>query len=134
MHTDPLTESLRGADLDTDKFLQELKLMPDTEMIPGSRESAWRMMARAAVLIADGEPICLGILDDDALYIIDPDAIGYFRASEPWQLDHTIGWLEELQGFFATMTASLKEIRARKGSAAPSQDPADGAPPDAAPG
>ena len=63
MHTDTLTESLRGADLSTDRteFLQEMKSMPWNEMIPGNRYCAWRMMAIAAALIEDGQtPLVVG--------------------------------------------------------------------------
>ena len=42
--------------------------------------------------------------------------MGYCYGREPWQLDHTVEWLEELREILGTMASNLRAIRQRMGA------------------
>ena len=73
-------------------------------------------MAKAVALVADGELICVGVADSNPLFILDPPVMGYCYGREPWQLDHTVEWLEELREILGTMASNLRAIRQRMGA------------------
>ena len=110
METDSST-TLQAISDGNSQLLTQVKALPDSEMIPGDHTVPSTMMARAASLIASGEPICIGLMDDNPLFILDPEVMGYYLGREPWQLEHTAGWLEELGEFLGTMASNLREIR-----------------------
>ncbi len=112
METDEHTRSLHSYFCDRE-FLNRMKALTDSKMIPGDSEVASTLMAKAVALVADGEPICIGLNDDNPLFILDPRLMGYFYGREPYQLDHTVEWLEELRVVLGTMAANLRSIRDR---------------------
>ena len=93
------------------EFLNEMRTLPDSEMITGDSAAPSNLLSMASALIASGEPICIGLEDNDPLLVVDPRMMGYFRGREPYQLAHTAEWLEELAEFLSTMAANLQEIR-----------------------
>ena len=58
--------------------------------------------------VADGEPVCIGLYDDQAEMTLDPTLMGYCLGTESWQIEHTIEWLEELRELFGAMAENLR--------------------------
>ena len=95
------------------EFLNHMKDSSFEKMIDGDSEAPSMLMSKVVALIADGEPICIGLCDSNPLYILDPPVMGYYYGREPWQLDHTVEWLEELREILGTMASNLRIIRNR---------------------
>ena len=112
MMTDEHTKMLHKAFLDPE-FLNRMKSLPDDQMILGDSKVASTLMAKAVALVADGEPICIGLMDNNPLFILDPPVMGDCYGREPWQLDDTVEWLEELRGVLGTMATNLRSTRDR---------------------
>ena len=112
METDEYTKILHKAFYDPE-FLNRMKSTSFDKMVDGDSEAPSMLMAKVVALVADGEPICIGLCDSEPLYILDPEVMGYYYGREPWQLDCTVEWLEELRVILGTMASNLRTIRER---------------------
>ena len=112
MKTDIHTKMLHKAFYDYE-FLSLMKSSSFEKMIDGDSEAPSMLMAKVVALVAAGEPICIGLCDSEPLYILDPPVMGYYYGREPWQLDCTVEWLEELRVILGTMASNLRTIRDR---------------------
>ena len=111
MRTRRLAWFLQSAYGDNKQFLNQMKALPASEMVPGDSSAPSTLMGMAAALIASGEPICIGLQDGNPLLVVDPPMMGYFYGTEPYQLEHTAVWLEELGEILGAMALNLREIR-----------------------
>ena len=115
MKTDIHTKILHKNHCDLE-FLNLMKSLPFSEMLPGDAsdsDAPSTLMAKAAALVAAGEPICIGLYAYNPLFILDPALMGYYYGRKPDQLDHTVQWLEELRLILGTMASNLRTIRDR---------------------
>ena len=112
MKTDSQTQMLKEAFYDCE-FLKRMKSSSFEKMIDGDSEAPSMLMAKVVALVAEGEPICIGLCESEPLYILDPEVMGYYYGREPWQLDCTVEWLEELRMILGTMASNLRTIRDR---------------------
>ena len=112
MESDEHTKMLHEAFYDPE-FLNHIKSSSFDEMVDGDSEAPSMLMAKVVALVAAGEPICMGLCDSNALYILDPPVMGYYYGREPWQLDCTVQWLEELRVILGTMASNLRTMRDR---------------------
>ena len=111
MKAEGLTSFFLSAYGDNKQFLNQMKALPASEMVPGDSSAPSTLMGMAAALIASGEPICIGLQDGNPLRVVDPPMLGYFYGTEPYQLEHTAVWLEELGEVLGVMALNLREIR-----------------------
>lgn len=112
METDISTKMLHKSFYNRE-FLERMKGSSFEKMIDGDSEAPSMLMAKAIALVEEGEPVCIGLCDNEPLYLLDPEMMGYYYAREPWQLDHTVDWLEELRVILGTMASNLRVIRDR---------------------
>ena len=115
MQTESQTQMLKEAFYDPE-FLSLTRSSSFDKMIDGDSEAPSMLMAKVVALVAAGEPICIGLCDSNPLYILDPPEMGYYYGREPWQLDHTVEWLEELREILGTMALNLRAIREHMGA------------------
>jgi hypothetical protein len=96
-------------------FLSRLMALPLGGMVGGDdeEEAPSTMLAQAAVLIARGEPICIGLYDHNPILIADPPMMGYYHGQDPSDLEASIDWLEELSSFLDCMASNLRVTQAR---------------------
>ena len=69
------------------------------------------LFLQVVALIADGDPVCIGLYDNNPAMILEPASMGYFLGREHWQVQHTIEWLQELRDLLGTMAENLRTIR-----------------------
>lgn len=112
MQADSQTQMLHKAYYDRE-FLNHMKSSSFEKMIVGDSEAPSMLMSKVVALIADGEPICIGLMDSNPLFILDPPVMGYYYGREPSGLDHTVQWLEELRVILGTMASNLRTMRDR---------------------